>query len=169
MRIVAGGGSDEDFRRDAHVIDLADTPDAVAVFSKQLRHRHDVGHVAAQGAGIAQRAVGVGIESGHKRRPRRPANGVLAMHVLEAQAPLGQFVQFRCFALRMPESAQGRIEIVGHQKQNVGFLCRKDGCGKGKDSDYKTSEYWFHIIFLNERVGRVLPSSSARSVSVKEI
>ena len=121
-----------------------------------------------QSAGIAQRAVGVGIEPGHKRRPRRPANGVLAMHVLEARAPLGQFVQFGVL-LRMPESAQGRIEIVGHQKQNVGLLCRKDGCGKGKDSDYKTSEYWFHIIFLNERVGRVLPSSSAWSVSVKEI
>ena len=48
----------------------------------------------------------------------------------------------------------GGIEIIGHQKQNIGLLCRKDGCGKGKDSDYKTSEYWFHIIFLNERVGR---------------
>ena len=117
------------------MVDLAYTPDAVAVFSKQLRHRHDVWHVAAQGTGIAQRPVGVGIEPGHQGSTRSTTNRILAVHVLKAHAPLGQFVQLRCFALRMPESAQGRIEIIGHQKQNVGLLCRKDGGGKCKNSD----------------------------------
>ena len=45
------------------MVDLADTPDAVAVFSEQLRHRHDVRHISAQGTGIAQRPVGVWIEA----------------------------------------------------------------------------------------------------------
>jgi hypothetical protein len=46
------------------------------------------------------------------------------MHVLEADSFGGELVQFGSLALRMPESAQGRVEVIGHDEQDVRFLVR---------------------------------------------
>ena len=73
---------------------------------------------------------------------------------LESYAALGQLVQFRRFALRMPESAQRRVEVVGHQKQNIRLLygkasrrkCKYSGYQECSRSDYRSllhPRFWF--------------------------
>jgi hypothetical protein len=41
------------------------------------------------------------------------------VHVFKADPSLGEFVQPRCFTLRMTESTQGCIQIIGHEEKDV--------------------------------------------------
>ena len=118
--IVVVGSAGENLRRNAHVVDLADAAGQVAVVAEQLRHGHHIGQVFAQVTAVAEHAVGVRIEPGHHRCSRGATDWILAVHVLKTNASFRQFIETRCLALRMPETTQGRVQIIRHKQDDVG-------------------------------------------------
>ena len=108
-------GARENLGRNAHVIDLADPTDMVAILPEELGHRHHVGKVLPQIPLIAEHAVGVRIKASHHRRPRGSAHGILAVHALKPNPSLCQPIQVRRPALGVSESAQRRVQIVRHE------------------------------------------------------
>ena len=112
------------------MVNLTDSTHMVTVLSKQLRHCKHVGHVAPECSDVTHRSIGVGIQPGHQRCTGRATHRILTVHIFEPNSAIGQFVQFRCFALRVPEPAQGGVEVVRHQKQNIRLIL----CPRRRDS-----------------------------------
>ena len=123
------------------MVNLADSTHVVTVLSKQLRHGKHVGHVAPEGSGVTHRSIGVGIQPGHQRCTGRATHRILTVHIFEPNSAIGQFVQLRCFALRVPEPAQGGVEVVRHQKQDIRLVrCPQRGDSHASSNESQAEE-----------------------------
>ena len=115
------GCSRNDFGGDTHVVDLADAPSMVAVVTEHLGEGDDVRHVFTKVTAVSEHPVCVGIQASHHRRAGGTAYGILAVHVLKPDSSPSQCVKPWSFAFWMSESAERRVEVIRHQKKDVGF------------------------------------------------
>ena len=83
------------------VKNLADTAGPVAVLLHELRQRHRAGARVADVDLVIQHAGRLRVQAAEKRRPRRPADRVLAIGSVEGDTCLGQAVEVRRFDMRI--------------------------------------------------------------------
>ena len=101
------------------VKNLADTAGPVAVLLHELRQRHCAGASVADVYLVIQHAGRFWVQSAEKRRPRRPADRVLAIGAVEGDPRLGQAVKVRRFDVRITGGTDMSVEVVANDQQHV--------------------------------------------------
>ena len=101
------------------VKNLADTAGPVAVLLHELRQRHCAGASVADVDLVIQHTGRFRVQAAEKRRPRRPADRVLAIGSVEGDPRLGQAVEVRRFDVRITGGADVGVEIVANNQQHV--------------------------------------------------
>ena len=111
------------------VKNLADTAGPVAVLLHELRQRHCAGASVADVDLVIQYAGRFRVKAAEKRRPRRPADRVLAIGSVEGDTCLGQAVEVRRFDMRITGGADVGVEVVANDQQHVRLGVGQVYCG----------------------------------------
>lgn len=79
------------------------------------------------------------------------------MHVLEANSPFREFIEVGSLALGMSEAAQGGVEIIGQEQQNIGFALFSICQGKKRKAQEKENS--LHPAMIRKSIELPTPRS----------
>jgi len=115
--IVKAAGAD--LSRDAVVVKLPHARGEIAVVLEELRQRDYVREDLADRSGVVVNAGGVGAKTAQERRAAGIAERILAVGAVEADAARGEAVNVWRFDERMVVAAEGGVEVVNGDEENV--------------------------------------------------